>query len=274
MLFRSNHPIDSKGQKYLSIRISNTGVPYTCKEKNGELYSDVISGYGGTALGSQEIMKLFGEMIFDYPKPKEVVKHLLRMVANKDVTVLDFFAGSGTTGHVVMELNKEDNGNRKFILCTNNEVSEKTVQKYFMEQGLLTKNTKTAFAKFVKENKPLLDEFRSSDLYQKLGIARSVTYERLKRVIEGYVTPNGIITEGLSNNNLIYLQTTELIKNTSADKGKEVSLVTETLDLAKLKYQSNRNRKVLPIHDLAELPSIEYTCDTTEYVLLDRKSVV
>ena len=43
------------------------------------------------------------------------------MHPNKSATVLDFFAGSGTTGHAILELNKEDGGNRKFILCTNNE---------------------------------------------------------------------------------------------------------------------------------------------------------
>jgi adenine-specific DNA-methyltransferase len=45
----------------------------------------------------------------------------LNISTNKNSIILDFFAGSGTTGHSVLELNKEDNGNRKFILCTNNE---------------------------------------------------------------------------------------------------------------------------------------------------------
>ena len=55
-------------------------------------------------------------------KPISLVKRIIKLsTENKNAIVLDFFAGSGTSGHSVLELNKEDNGNRKFILCTNNE---------------------------------------------------------------------------------------------------------------------------------------------------------
>lgn len=56
-----------------------------------------------------------------YPKPTEYIKKLLLHCTKKDSLVMDFFAGSGTTGHAVLELNKEDGGTRRFILCTNNE---------------------------------------------------------------------------------------------------------------------------------------------------------
>ena len=58
---------------------------------------------------------------FDYSKPVELIKKLLRAYYRNNATILDFFAGSGTTGQAVLELNKEDGGNRRFILCTNNE---------------------------------------------------------------------------------------------------------------------------------------------------------
>lgn len=60
---------------------------------------------------------------FRYPKPVDLIKYLIKLsfFYNTNATVLDFFAGSGTTAHAVLELNKEDGGNRKFILCTNNE---------------------------------------------------------------------------------------------------------------------------------------------------------
>ena len=58
---------------------------------------------------------------FSYPKPLTLIKTLLTFLDTKNATVLDFFAGSGTTGHAVLELNKEDGGNRRFILCTNDE---------------------------------------------------------------------------------------------------------------------------------------------------------
>jgi len=63
-----------------------------------------------------------GKSVFENPKSVELIKHILSIVNMHDnVTVLDFMAGSGTTGHAVLELNKEDGGNRQFILCTNNE---------------------------------------------------------------------------------------------------------------------------------------------------------
>lgn len=59
---------------------------------------------------------------FPYSKPKELIAHLMRIAHfPTDGVILDFFAGSGTTGEAVMDFNKEDGGNRKFILCTNNE---------------------------------------------------------------------------------------------------------------------------------------------------------
>ncbi len=60
---------------------------------------------------------------FDYPKPISLISELIKGATffSKNSTILDFFAGSGTTGHAVMKLNAEDGGNRKFILCTNNE---------------------------------------------------------------------------------------------------------------------------------------------------------
>ena len=59
---------------------------------------------------------------FDFPKPVELIKYLIKITdKNNEILVLDFFAGSGTTGQAVLELNREDYGKRKFIICTNNE---------------------------------------------------------------------------------------------------------------------------------------------------------
>ena len=86
-------------------------------------YQNLIKDLNGanSARGTQEIMSIFDKKAFDYPKPLNLIKYLLQIHANQNATVLDFFAGSGTTAHAVLELNKEDGGNRKFILCTNNE---------------------------------------------------------------------------------------------------------------------------------------------------------
>jgi len=66
-----------------------------------------------------EIKDLFGEAKFNYSKPASLMKYLIQPLP-ENIIVLDFFAGSGTTGHAVLDLNL-DGGNRQFILCTNNE---------------------------------------------------------------------------------------------------------------------------------------------------------
>ena len=74
-----------------------------------------------TDRATNELIEIFGQKLFDTPKPVALLKTLLDVATEKSSTVLDFFAGSGTTGHAVMKLNAEDGGKRKFILVTNNE---------------------------------------------------------------------------------------------------------------------------------------------------------
>ena len=76
---------------------------------------------GTTRSAMSESKEIFGTSVFGTPKPTELIERTLRLLTRTDTTILDFFAGSGTTGHAVMKLNAEDGGNRKFILCTNNE---------------------------------------------------------------------------------------------------------------------------------------------------------
>lgn len=80
------------------------------------------SGWGSNEDADEELRLIMGKQkIFDYPKPTRLLVKLLASIRNKEAICLDFFAGSGTTGHAVMKLNAEDGGNRRFILCTNNE---------------------------------------------------------------------------------------------------------------------------------------------------------
>lgn len=83
-------------------------------------------GIGTNEDATEELRNIFPELSklpFDYPKPTSLIKYLVASVTKgkKGAVVLDFMAGSGTTGHAVMQLNSEDDGNRQFILCTNNE---------------------------------------------------------------------------------------------------------------------------------------------------------
>lgn len=88
---------------------------------NGKQTKDKNFEVGTTESGTNLLKKIIGPNNFPYPKPVQLIKYLIGLYPRKDIVVLDFFAGSGTTGQAVMELNKEDEGNRKFILVTNNE---------------------------------------------------------------------------------------------------------------------------------------------------------
>lgn len=75
-----------------------------------------------TAAGSHDIKDVFNKKVaFLFPKPVALIREILMRVSDKNDVVLDFFAGTGTTAQAVLELNKDDDGHRKFILCTNNE---------------------------------------------------------------------------------------------------------------------------------------------------------
>lgn len=76
---------------------------------------------GSNAIAKKELKDVLHDDIFSNPKPTQLIQYLVSLIDKKNSVVLDFFAGSGTTGQAVLQLNKKDNGTRKFILCTNNE---------------------------------------------------------------------------------------------------------------------------------------------------------
>jgi len=82
--------------------------------------SSIITNISQTE-ANNELRELFGSKNFDNPKPLNLMKWILEISSQKNSTVLDFFAGSGTIGQAILELNRNDGGKRKFILCTNNE---------------------------------------------------------------------------------------------------------------------------------------------------------
>jgi adenine-specific DNA-methyltransferase len=123
-----------------------------------------------------ELQNIFWEKPFDYPKPTKLIKRILNRVTNENITVLDFFAWSWTTGHAVLELNEEDWWNRKFILCSSKENTKEDPDK---------------------------------------NVCKNVTYERVKRVMQWYMNTKGEQTDWLSWWNLRYY-TTEFIKTTKS----------------------------------------------------------
>jgi adenine-specific DNA-methyltransferase len=146
---------------------------------------------GSTQIGKEDIKKILGENIFETPKPKELIKKCINLSTRYQRSIiLDFMAGSGTTGHAVLDLNKEDGGNRKFILCTNNELNG--LEKELHEKGL------------------------SEEEIEEHGICRRITHKRIEKVMKGYTKPNGEKVKGLGGN-LEYFKT-EFVDVENIDK--------------------------------------------------------
>jgi adenine-specific DNA-methyltransferase len=117
-------------------------------------------------------------------KPLELIKRVNKLYPSNEITILDFFAGSGTTLHSTMALNKEDGGSRKCILVTNNESN----------------------------------------------ICETVTYERNKRAIIGYLSSDNIEVNGLTNNNLRYYKSEFVSREPSLQNKRMITqLATELL---------------------------------------------
>lgn len=107
------------------------------KDKNGNLLSygripnSLLANIVFTGDGKKEINELFeNEKPFDYPKPTKLINHLITISTKNEDLILDFFAGSGTTAHAVMELNKEDGGYRKYICVQLPELCDEKSEAY------------------------------------------------------------------------------------------------------------------------------------------------
>ncbi len=122
---------DSKGQKVLKFFFNRQGILWYEKER-GTIHPKTVlpDDIGNTKTGTDQIVEIFGKKIMDFPKPYELIKFLVEVVLEDDGIVLDFFAGSGTTAQAVMELNKEDGGNRKFILVQLPEKTDENSEAY------------------------------------------------------------------------------------------------------------------------------------------------
>jgi len=121
---KNNEIVFRKNNDKWSVRFKGYLLDEGGNMRKGKPLSIIDGIY--TQEGTKELKELFdGETVYPFPKPINLMKNLINIFINKKSTknsiILDFFAGSGTTGHAVLELNKDDNGTRQFILCTNNE---------------------------------------------------------------------------------------------------------------------------------------------------------
>ena len=146
---------------------------------------------------SQELRKLFdGDSYFDTPKPLRLLKRMLNLSTNKNDLVLDFFAGSATTAHAVMQLNAEDNGNRRFICVQLPEILDEKSEAFkagFKNIAEISKERIRRAGKQIAENHPdkQLDigfkVFKLTDSHFKQW--QSPSAENLAQQIELFVDP-------------------------------------------------------------------------------------
>ncbi|EAJ5673640.1 site-specific DNA-methyltransferase [Campylobacter lari] len=129
-----------------------------------KMYS-ILNGYW-TSDGNEEIENLFnGKLVFENSKPLKLIKELFFANTNQNDIILDFFAGSGTTAQAVMELNAEDNGNRKFILVQ-------------LDEKIDEKKSKVAY------------DFCKNELNSQNPVIGDITIERVKRASEKIAKEN------------------------------------------------------------------------------------
>ena len=119
--------------------------------------SSIIKNKGTAKRANIDVGEFFGERVFDNPKPVDLIKYLLKFLDDKNSIVLDSFAGSGTTGHAVLDLNKEDGGNRKFILIEMEDDIARKITAERIKRAIEKYDYKEGF-EYCELDKPLFNE--------------------------------------------------------------------------------------------------------------------
>ena len=174
-------------------------------EKEGIKPRDLLydTRFGRTQDGKKDVKKLFdGVAYFDFPKPVCLIKYLLKIISNEESKILDFFSGSATTAHAVMQLNAEDGGNRKFIMV---QLPEKTDEKSEAYKAGYKNICEIGKERIRRAGKKIRDDIMSGKiLFQEKG-KHDPKSEEFKKAME-------IAVDNLENNRLdsIYLEEKKL----------------------------------------------------------------
>lgn len=129
--FNGEETYDSKGQKVIEFFFNSNGVLRYVKERSVVNPATVLKEKGSTRLGTQTIEDLLKiNNPFDFPKPVPLIKFLCELILNEDDIILDFFSGSSTTAHSIIQLNSEDNVKRKFIMVQLPELTQQDSEAY------------------------------------------------------------------------------------------------------------------------------------------------
>ena len=172
---------------------------------------------GFTTNGTQEFSELFNDRYFAFPKPTRLIKKLILQSLSKNDIVLDFFAGSGTTAQAVLELNKEDGGNRKFILVQLPELTDENSEAYKAGFKTIADISKERIRKVIKkiekekaEKPDMFDErkldlgfkvFKLSSSNFKIWRGNEITEENLVQQLEVFTNP---VIKGSLEKNMLY----------------------------------------------------------------------
>ena len=111
----------------IKINAKSLVLSYKKQEYSKEVppnFIDMSVGVDTTENAGRLLFNIFNKKVFDFPKPPSLIQYIINFLADKNDLILDSFAGSGTTAHAVLNLNKEDGGNRKFILVEMEDYAE------------------------------------------------------------------------------------------------------------------------------------------------------
>ncbi|MFH1802268.1 MAG: site-specific DNA-methyltransferase [archaeon] len=181
--------------------------------EGGRVFRSIFSEYSNKN-AADEMNELFqNKKAFSNPKPSKLVRELVKIVAEKEDIVLDSFAGSGTTGHAVMDLNKEDGGNRKVILVEMEENISKDVTAERLKRAIKKFDYKEGF-EFCELDKELFDEI--GDINVECSFEQLATYiyfTENKSNIERKKISGNLIGESADGKKEFYLIFKEKHKN-------------------------------------------------------------
>ena len=193
-------------------------------------YQNLLTVEGAnSARGTREVMNLFDGKLFDYPKPLALLDYLLKVAnLNKDSIILDFFSGSATTAHAVMQLNAEDNGNRKFIMVQLPELTDEKSEAYkagYKNICEIGKERIRRAGKKIKEESPLTT--------QSLDTGFRVLKLDSSNMNDVYYTPEEFSLNTLFSENVKEDRTAEdLLFQVMLDLGIELSAKIEKQEIA------------------------------------------
>lgn len=201
------------------------------KETENEVFASVFYKDGRGA--SKRLDRLMDAHIFDYPKDEEVIKTFISLVTSyvdSDSLILDFFSGSATTAHAVMQLNAEDGGNRKFIMVQLPEKTDETSEAYKAGYKNICEIGKERIR---RAGQKIKEENKDKEGIEKLDTGFRVLKLDSSNMEEVYYTPHDFDVHSLFNENVKADRTGEdLLFQVLLDLGIELSAKIETRQIA------------------------------------------